>query len=131
MSYYIGDENTEFYTGQGSLEVVGGQTIPVQCLIIDDMGESAAVGSNDWAPLIAVLENPPKDYPQQVGVPLNGLYLTVQYMRAIGKLRVRDEVEIAISREDGADSWSVALDMEEVDTLIGLLKGPTNTKDTS
>lgn len=124
MNYYVAGENTKFYTGRASLEVIGGKTVPVQCLIIDDLGEPAAVGLEDWMPLIDVLENPVKDYPQRVGQPLNGLYLAVQYKRAIGKLRPRDEVEITVSREDDSDSWSVALDMEDVATLIGLLKGP-------
>jgi hypothetical protein len=125
MSYYIAGESTKLGQGKlkGKLKVIGGQTIPVQCLIINDLEESAVVGLDDWAPLIDVLENLVKDTPRQVGRPLNGLYLVVQYKRAIGKLQLRNEVVITVSREDYTDSWSVALGMEDVATLIGLLKG--------
>lgn len=127
MSYYIAGEDspvTTWSNGGGTLTVIGGKTTRVECLILTEWGDSAVVGLDDWAPLIAVLENPPKDYPQQVGPPLNGMYLTVQFMRAIGKLRLQDEVCISVCRKDGTDTWSLGLGIEYVDTLIRLLTGP-------
>ena len=126
MSYYIAGESTKLGQGKlkGTLKVIGGQTVPAQCLIIDDLGESAVIVLDDWAPLTDVLENLVRDTPRRVGRAVNGLYLVVQHKRAIGKLRPRDEVWITVSREDASDSWSVALGMEDVATLIGLLKGP-------
>lgn len=46
--------------GKVNLTVIGGQTVPVQCLILNDHDESAVVVLDDWQPLIDGLGNPPR-----------------------------------------------------------------------
>lgn len=136
MNQYIAGEATTFTSprsrGKVNLTVIGGQSVPVQCLILNDHDECAVVVLDDYQPLIDKLENPPSKS-QRVGPLLNGFYLAVQHSPPLDKYK--EGVSIALV--DAGDGWeqSVWLAMPDVRRLIQLLqKGPApqlhSTEDT-
>src|SRR4028118_871867 len=97
MNLYMAGEATPFSSprsrGKVTLTVIGGQTMPVQCLILNDHDECAVVVLDDYQPLIDGLTNPPTKS-LHVGPLLSGLYLAVQHSPPFDK--GKEGVSIAV-----------------------------------
>lgn len=120
MDYYIVGEATTFSSprsrGKVSITVIGEQSVPVQCLILNDHDECAVVVLDDYQPLMDALANPPTK-PQRVGPLLNGLYLAVLHSAPFDK-KYKEGISIGVVGVSHYWEPSVRIAMDDVERLI-------------
>lgn len=127
MDYYIAGEATTFISprsrGKVNVTVIGGETMPVQCLILHDHNDSAMVVLDDWGPLRGSLHSPASPYedcrikPQPL---CNGI--STRYMAAVGKYKAGVSISVMGKNRE----VSVWIEVSDVKRLIHLLQGPAH-----
>ncbi len=128
MNHYITGERTTFNSprsrGKVNLTVIGGETMPVQCLILHDHNDSVVAVLDNWRPLIHQLGNLSPLPQRKVGALLNNQYLAVEYSPALGNWKSR--ITMYIATVSGNSIATVSLLLPDVGRLIQLLKGPAH-----
>lgn len=127
MNQYIAGEATTLSSPRSrrkvSLTVIGGNTVPVQCLILKDHDECVVVVLDDWGPLRGKLHSPAgpyEDWRAVDKVPVSD-GITTKYSPAVGKYEAGVVISVVASGKD----VSVYLQVRDVKRLIQLLQPPT------